>query len=141
MIEFDEYSRLDGKEAQEFASSSISQFRLLEPYGPSGVLGQADITFTASKCLRPSAMSAWGLRLSRYNQVLDLSFLRELGRRRAIANAGLSSLSASAQLHILSQPAAAFDSFFSTARQEDRMGAHDIRAEVSSVFARPVWLG
>ena len=97
------HPRLSHKEARRFAKSTYNEFRWLEAYGPTGALKQFDVTFTASKSLQPSAMSSWGLRLLRHNQILDLSVLCELERRRAVAHAGLLSFSASAQLHILSQ--------------------------------------
>jgi hypothetical protein len=139
----DHYQHLSPAAAKTLAKSSFNSFCRSDEWGPRGVLQQADIIFAAWKLLQPKDMRSLGDRLARRYQMLDLDFLRELGKRRSIANAALSSFSACAELQMLAQPSAAFDRFLAVAREQDRMQAEDVRNAIvqSSTFPRPTWLG
>jgi hypothetical protein len=134
---------LDASEAKRFINSNLKAFCQLETWGAAGVLQQGDIAFAALKRLQPLDMNSFDYRLSRHYDSLDLQFFLEIGKRRARANAVLSRLGASAQLHVISQPCEAFDKFLAVASQQDQMRAHEVASAIiqSSTFPRDSWLG
>lgn len=144
MSKYDEASRLqDLDEAKQFAKLSFNTFMSHDKLGPASVLEDAYVIYTAWKRLPPRVMASFRNRLSRYYDNLDVGLLCELGRRQAVANATLASFDASARLHILSQPAPAFDRFLAEAKNEDRMGASALRRSIveSNLFPSDVPTG
>lgn len=134
---------LSADDAKRFMSAHMRAFNQSDCLGPTGVLEQADIAFLGWKLLSPYELRRFESRLYRYEGLRDFWLLRELGTRRAKANAVTRRFSASAELHILSQPAAVFDGFLAEASRHEAMNAHRLRSAIveQRTSPRQDWLG
>jgi hypothetical protein len=134
---------LSADDAKRFIDAHLRPFKNSERLGPAGVLQQADIAFLGWKLLSPHDFDRFESRLYRYDELMDFWLLRELGRRRAKANAVTRRFTASAELHILSQPAAAFDGFLDEASRDEARSAYQLRSRMveQRTSPRQDWLG